>query len=141
MTSPAPGACVFCDLIRTGEARWVTRRADAVAFAPLPETALAPGHTLVVPREHSVGILDAGPAAVAATMGLVQEVARAMTSALGASGVVLLNASGPHSGQSVDHLHVHVVPRWAGDQATMWPETRSSHPPVADAHELVAAAL
>ena len=54
--------CVFCDLIRTGAARWVTQDEDAVAFLPLADAMLAPGHTLVVPREHCVGVLDASAA-------------------------------------------------------------------------------
>jgi histidine triad (HIT) family protein len=134
-------ACVFCGLIESGNGRWVARDDDAVAFLPLPASALAPGHTLVVPREHCVGVLDASPAVLASTMGLVQRVSVAMTAALGATGVVLLNASGPSSGQSVDHLHVHVVPRWPGDEATLWPSDRSSHAPIPEADVLLAAAM
>lgn len=55
MTTP----CVFCDLMTSGEARWVARHEDAVAFLPLADALLAPGHTLVVPRTHCVGVLDA----------------------------------------------------------------------------------
>lgn len=119
--------CVFCDLIKTGNARWVAREGDAVAFLPLPDGALAPGHTLVAPRLHFVGVLDVDSQALHATLKLVQRVSRAMCSELGATGVVLLNASGPHSGQSVDHLHFHVVPCWPDDGATFWPEDRSQH--------------
>jgi len=137
----ASAACVFCDLIASGSGSWVAREADAVAFLTLPRGALAPGHTLVVPRDHCVGVLDASPEALSATMGLVQRVSVAMTEALGATGVVLLNASGPHSGQSVGHLHVHVVPRWPGDEATLWPSDRSSHGPIPDAAALLAGAL
>lgn len=133
--------CVFCTLIESGDAVWVAQDDGAVAFLTLPGGALAPGHTLVVPRAHCVGVLDARPEAMTATMGLVQRVSVAMTKALGATGVVLLNASGPSSGQSVDHLHVHVVPRWPGDEATLWPSDRSSHAPIPDAGELLAAAL
>jgi len=104
-------ACAFCELVRTGEARWVTREPDAVAFAPLPADEFAPGHTLVVPRRHSVGLHDADERDVVAVAALVRRVSRAMLSALGATGVVVLNASGPNSGQTVAHLHVHVVPR------------------------------
>lgn len=137
----ADTACVFCDLMNTGAARWVAREADAVAFLPLPDGALAPGHTLVVPREHCVGVLDASTSALTATIELVQRVSRAMTDSLGATGVVLLNASGPHSGQSVDHLHFHVVPCWPDDGAVFWPTDRSAHPQIADVHERIASAL
>ncbi len=133
--------CVFCTLIETGATRWVAQGEDAVAFAPLLDGMLAPGHTLVVPREHCVGVLDASPAALQASTALVQRVSRAMTRALGATGVVVLNASGPHSGQSVDHLHFHVVPCWPGHGAHFWPTDRSAHPPVPDAHEQIAAAM
>lgn len=137
MTTP----CVFCELMTSGEARWVARHEDAVAFLPLDGSRLAPGHTLVVPRRHCVGVVDAPQDVWHETTTLVQQVARAMTTALGATGVNLLNASGPASGQSVDHLHVHVVPRWPDDAATLWPTDRSAHEAIADVHLALAAAL
>ncbi|SEB46525.1 histidine triad (HIT) family protein [Amycolatopsis tolypomycina] len=138
MTHPP---CVFCDLLAAGQATWVAREPEAAAFFPLPDSALAPGHTLVVPRRHVVGVLDADPQTLAATVRLVQRVGQAMTHALEATGVVVLNASGPHSGQSVPHLHFHVVPRWPDDQAHLWPADRSRHHVNGDAHHLLAAAL
>ena len=51
--------CVFCALIAEAAALWVAKRADAVAFAPLPQDAIAAGHTLVVPRRHCDGVLTA----------------------------------------------------------------------------------
>ena len=133
--------CVFCGLLVSGDARWVAQERDAVAFLPLPETALAPGHTLVVPRDHCVGVLDADPETLVATTLLAQRVARAMTTALGATGVVLLNASGPHSGQSVRHLHLHVVPCWPDDGAVFWPAERSAHPPIDEVHDVLSREL
>ncbi|MGN6331278.1 MAG: HIT family protein [Motilibacteraceae bacterium] len=133
--------CVFCTLMETGEARWVHRGEDAVAFLPLPEGELAPGHTLVVPREHAVGVQDVSPEALASTSLLVQRVSHSMRDALGAPGVVVLNASGPSSGQSVDHLHFHVVPCWPDDGTDFWPVDRSSHPAIADVHQLLANAM
>lgn len=133
--------CVFCELLATGAVRWIAREPDAVAFLPLPETALAPGHTLVAPRRHCVGVLDADAETLTATTRLVQRVGRAMTRGLGSTGVVVLNASGPHSGQSVPHLHFHVVPRWPGDSATLWPADRSDHVLAGDPRQLLADAV
>lgn len=119
--------CVFCDLMAGhGETTWVEREEEAVALRPLPSSELAPGHTLVMPREHSAGLLDASPAALAATMSLAQRVGRAMRAALGATGVAVLQASGASAGQSVPHLHLHVVPSWDGDEV-QWPAHRSTH--------------
>lgn len=134
-------SCVFCRLLATGNAQWVAQEPDAVAFLPLPVTALAPGHTLVVPRRHCVGVLDADDDTLAATTRLVRRVGRAMRRGLGCSGVVVLNASGPHSGQSVPHLHFHVVPCWPDDGATFWPADRSHHVLDGDPRRLLADAV
>jgi histidine triad (HIT) family protein len=118
--------CVFCDLLAgRGPATWVARDQGAGAFLVLPRGALAPGHTVVIPTEHAVGIQDASPGALASAIGLVQKVTWAMAEGLGAAGVNVLNASGPGSEQSVAHLHFHVVPRWPDDGLTTWPQGRS----------------
>jgi histidine triad (HIT) family protein len=120
--------CVFCDILSDAEsARFVARRTSASAFLPLPEGSLAPLHTLVVPNRHVTGIMDAEEVDIQVCLNLVQQVARAMVDVLGAGGINLLNASGPHSEQSVPHLHFHVVPRWRGDAFTTWPIGRSQH--------------
>ncbi|MGH3330574.1 MAG: HIT family protein [Nocardioidaceae bacterium] len=136
--------CVFCDLIASNSAPWVTKEEQAVAFFPLPGSAIAPGHTLVVPRWHGeAGVLDVPPTDLAATVALVQRVSQAMMSKLGAGGVCVLNASGPESGRSIDHLHFHVVPRYAGDgdDCLPWPTGKSPHQPAADPRHLLAEAL
>ncbi|MCG7311287.1 HIT family protein [Brachybacterium sp. ACRRE] len=124
-----PAGCLFCSLLADPDAVWVTREdgADAAALLPLPDSSLAPGHTLVIPTEHCVGVHDASPRALHAVSDLVQRIARAMSSGLGADGVNVLNASGPASGQSVPHLHMHVVPRWEGDDLDTWPPSLSRH--------------
>jgi histidine triad (HIT) family protein len=132
-------SCVFCRIISGEEsAVWVEREENAVAFAPLPESTLAPGHTLVVPVEHSRDLLSADPVALAATTALAQRVGRAMVGGLGATGVVLLQASGADAGQSVPHLHLHVVPSWPDDGTTHWPERVSAHRYDGDPHAALA---
>jgi histidine triad (HIT) family protein len=53
-----------------------------VAFLPLEDAELAPGHTLVVPRRHAASLLDADPDDVTAAAELIRRVARAMVTAL-----------------------------------------------------------
>jgi histidine triad (HIT) family protein len=123
-------ACVFCGLISADSARWIAKESAAVAFLPLPGEEIAPGHTLVVPRRHTTaGVLDAQPRDLAQVIDLAQRIAQKMVEKLGATGVCLLNASGPGSGRSVDHLHLHVVPRYPedSDETLPWPVGRSTH--------------
>src|SRR4051812_44416873 len=123
-------ACVFCEIAEGNASAVMIHEAEsAVAFLP-PAGWLAPGHTLVVPRAHVHDLLDCADEDLVATVRLVKRVSEAMVGALGAGGVNVLNASGPHSEQSVFHLHFHVVPRWEGDGFTTWPLGRSSHQPI-----------
>ncbi|SDS25374.1 HIT family protein [Microlunatus soli] len=120
--------CVFCSLLRDeGAADWIWRGQGASALLPLEDGRLAPGHTLVIADQHAVGVQDVSPAALTQVILLVQQVSVALRDAFGARGVNVLNASGPDSDQSVDHLHFHVVPRWAADGLDTWPGGRSGH--------------
>ncbi|WP_427885844.1 HIT family protein [Kribbella sp. GL6] len=133
-------ACVFCGLISADSARWIARERAAVAFLPLPGEEIAPGHTLVVPRRHTAaGVLDVQAEDLAQVIDLAQRVAQRIVERLGATGVCLLNASGPGSGRSVDHLHFHVVPRYPGDgeDSLPWPTGRSGYRLAGDVQELL----
>lgn len=70
------------------------------------------GHTLVVPKAPSRNLLDADPAMLGPLFQTVQKVARAVKSAFAADGVTIMQFNEPASGQTVYHLHVHVIPRF-----------------------------
>jgi histidine triad (HIT) family protein len=72
------------------------------------------GHTLVVPKAPSRNLLDADPATLGPLMAAVQKIARAVKLAFGADGVTIIQFNEPAAGQSVFHLHVHVIPRFDG---------------------------
>lgn len=74
----------------------------------------ADGHVLVVPKAASVNLLDADPAAFAGLFTAVQTVARAVKHAMGADGITIMQFNGSAAGQTVFHLHVHVLPRKSG---------------------------
>lgn len=73
-----------------------------------------PGHTLVVPKAPSRNLLDADPSTFGPLFLVVQSVARAVKRAFGADGVTVMQFNEPASGQTVFHLHVHVIPRFDG---------------------------
>jgi len=85
---------------------------DVVAFLDvMPQ---GTGHTLVVPKAPSRNLLDADPATLAALMAAVQKVARGVKTAFAADRVTVMQFNEPAGGQSVFHLHFHVVPRFDG---------------------------
>ncbi|TRC99786.1 HIT family protein [Mesorhizobium sp. WSM4303] len=73
-----------------------------------------PGHTLVVPKAPSRNLLDADPSTLGPLFTVVKQVAQAVKKAFGADGVTVLQFNEPASGQTVYHLHVHVIPRFEG---------------------------
>lgn len=87
----------------------------------------APGHTLVVPKAASRNILDADPAVLAKILPVAQRIARAVKSAFAADGVSIFQYNEAAGGQSVFHLHVHVVPRHEG--VSMHPHTGGMEKP------------
>lgn len=75
------------------------------------------GHALVVPRTKFRNVFDGDPVVLAHMMIVGQKVARALRDALNAEGVNLVMNSEPVAGQEIFHAHLHVIPRFAGDNA------------------------
>jgi histidine triad (HIT) family protein len=74
----------------------------------------ADGHALVIPKAASRNLLDADPATLTRIILVVQKLARAVKAAFRADGVAVYQFNEPASGQSVFHLHFHIVPRFDG---------------------------
>jgi histidine triad (HIT) family protein len=68
------------------------------------------GHCLVIPKVPARGLLDADPAVLAKVMPVVQEVAKAAVAATGADGFQIRQYNEPAGGQTVFHLHFHILP-------------------------------
>lgn len=86
---------------------------DEDALVVMDAMPQAPGHTLVIPKAPSRNLLDADPAALARLLPLSQKIARAVKTAFAAEGVTLVQFNEAAAGQTVFHLHIHVVPRHA----------------------------
>lgn len=74
----------------------------------------ADGHTLVIPKMPFRNLLDADPKALGSLMTTVHKVANAAKRSFGADGVLIQQFNEPAAGQTVFHLHVHVLPRHEG---------------------------
>ncbi|WP_240233669.1 HIT family protein [Devosia lacusdianchii] len=72
------------------------------------------GHTLIIPKSPSRNLLDADPSALAAVIPLVQKVANAVKAATNADGIRVAQFNEAPAGQTVFHLHFHVIPAYEG---------------------------
>src|SRR5690606_37899490 len=70
------------------------------------------GHLLVIPKRHSVDLLDISAEDLTATVLTAQRIAKVVPAQLGADGVNLLNCTGAAAWQTVFHFHVHLIPRY-----------------------------
>ena len=84
-------------------------------------TPAARGHVLVVPRAHATDLWEVDPDSAAGVMRTAHAVAALLRDRLHPDGLTLRQNNGAASGQRVDHLHVHLVPRWHGDGTVGWP--------------------
>jgi histidine triad (HIT) family protein len=104
---------VFARILR-GEIPAHKVHEDAHSLAFMDVMPQADGHALVIPKAAAENIFEVPPEALAATILTTQRVARAVQRAFAAPGILIAQLNGSAAGQSVFHLHFHVVPRHAG---------------------------
>jgi histidine triad (HIT) family protein len=104
---------IFARILR-GELPKVAVYEDDLTLAFLDIMPSVEGHTLVIPKESAESILDLSPEGAAALIRTTQKVAKAVKAALAAPGVMLVQLNGAAAGQSIPHIHFHVLPRSEG---------------------------
>lgn len=106
--------CVFCKIVSVDIPASVVYEDDAV-ICFLDINPLAPGHLLVVTREHFARLTDV-PGNVSSKIGsMLPAAGKALLEVTGASGFNVLNNEGTVAGQLVQHVHFHLIPRFEGD--------------------------
>ncbi|MCX6482759.1 MAG: HIT domain-containing protein [Mycobacterium sp.] len=109
-------ACVFCEIV-AGRAPAIRVHEDDGFLGILDIRPFTRGHTLVIPKSHSVDLTDTPAATLAAMMALGQRIARATrASGLAATGNNVAINDGKSAMQTVFHIHLHVIPRRDGDR-------------------------
>ncbi len=112
--------CIFCK-IANGEIPSATVFEDEQVRVILDLGPAARGHALVLPKEHFKDSTEAPEALLGHVMAVGASVGAAEMKAFGADGFNLIQNNGEAAGQSVFHLHLHVIPRKAGDGAVgLW---------------------
>ena len=104
---------VFAKVLR-GELPKVAVYEDDKTLALMDIMPSVEGHTLVIAKEPAEGILDLSPEGAQALIVTVQKIARAVKKAMAAPAVMLVQLNGAAAGQSIPHVHFHILPRREG---------------------------
>ncbi|WP_407511262.1 HIT family protein [Acinetobacter baumannii] len=100
---------IFAKILR-GELPAIKLYEDDQVLAFMDIMPQADGHALVIPKTPAVTLLDLPPEAAAYTIQIVQKIAKAMETVLNLDGIVLMQLSGAAAGQTVPHVHFHLIP-------------------------------
>ena len=105
---------IFAKILR-GEIPSAKVYEDAEVMALMDAFPQAKGHVLVISKTSKArNILDAEPKTLGRLIGAVQKVSRAVRAALNPDGIVVTQFNGAAAGQTIFHLHFHIIPRWEG---------------------------
>ncbi|MEI8060794.1 MAG: HIT family protein [Candidatus Berkelbacteria bacterium] len=117
--------CIFCK-IAAGEipANKVYESDELLAF--LDVMPVRPGHTLVIPKKHFANILETPAELSSKMLELAKKIGKHIIEEFGADGVNITNNTHAAAGQSVLHVHFHVIPRYENDGLQPWPHKEYS---------------
>ncbi len=101
--------CLFCT-----DPRGVSLQTE-LAYSARDTYGVSPGHTLVIPRRHVEAFFDLTPEEVAACMELINEEKKILDGEFNPDGYNIGVNVGPAAGQSILHVHIHMIPRYEGD--------------------------
>jgi len=105
--------CIFCK-IANGEIPSATVYEDEEFRVILDMGPASKGHALILPKSHFKDICEADPAIAEKLFPLAGKIGAAMKKGLGAAGFNVVQNNGTSAGQTVFHLHVHIIPRYEG---------------------------
>lgn len=117
--------CIFCKIINNEIPSYkVYEDENFLAFLDISQT--TKGHTLVVPKTHYANIFEMPDDC--SIFSIVTKLAKAIKVATNAEGVNILNNNGVAAGQTVEHFHIHIIPRYEKDNIILsFPENQTSN--------------
>ena len=122
--------CIFCKII-DGEIPSTTIYEDDLVKCILDLSQAGVGHTLVIPKKHYENVLEIDEDTFAYAMKIAKKIAIALKKTFNCDGINILNNCGEAAGQTVFHLHIHVIPRFKNDTVDIkWVDNSSKFDPV-----------
>jgi histidine triad (HIT) family protein len=110
--------CVFCKIINHEIPSYQLYEDDSyVAFLDISQASI--GHTLVVPKKHVNNLVEADEQTICGLFNLVAKLGKKISKNLNLKGFNVLCNNGEVAGQSIHHLHVHIIPRYENDTIMM----------------------
>ena len=106
--------CIFC-LIAAGDIPSDTIYEDEDFRVILDISPASKGHALILPKEHAKDITELPDEVCAKALPLAKKIAKAIMEATGCDGINILQNNGEAAGQTVKHVHIHIIPRTDGD--------------------------
>ncbi len=106
--------CIFCKIVR-GEipSNKVYESQDVVAFLDI--NPCSPGHTLLIPKKHYTSMMDMSDSDISEIFKQAKKLAPAIRASVQAQGFNIGVNDGLVAGQEVQHMHIHIIPRFSGD--------------------------
>lgn len=131
---------IFAKIIR-GEAPCFKVYEDDHTLAFMDIMPQAEGHTLVIPKEAAENIFDLSPEGAAALIKATRKVASAVKKVTGAPGMMLAQLNGASAGQTVFHIHFHIIPRAGGIDLALHARDKADFTKLKALAERIAAAI
>lgn len=106
--------CVFCNIVSANIPSYkVYEDDDFLAFLDISQATY--GHTLVIPKKHYDNLFELDNKVASNIMPIVKKIASAIKISTSCEGINILNNNGVAAGQSVNHYHIHIIPRYKDD--------------------------
>lgn len=119
--------CIFCK-IANGEIPSTQVYEDADFRVILDLSPASKGHALILPKNHAKNLFELPDETAAKAIVVAKKVGAAMMKSLGCTGLNLVQNNGETAGQTVMHFHMHLIPRYDGDEAMIQWQPHSSEP-------------
>jgi histidine triad (HIT) family protein len=117
--------CPFCQIVTRQLPRTIVYE-NQWTMVILPKNAAVDGHLLVMPKQHVTSIFTCDEDLLAQVTKTAKKVATDCVKSGDFEGINFLSAHGAAAQQSVNHLHIHLIPRKEGDGINAWPDFHGS---------------